>query len=77
MKLLIVDWYDTESKPEWTEKDDTKKWGNKYCEIRSVGFLIDDNKKCLVLCAMYNDNDFGDIHKIPKGCIKKIKHIKY
>ena len=77
MKIVKVTWIDTASNQEWKSAEATKKWGNEAMIIESIGFLIDKNKKHVVLSGMIaSDGDSGIQQRIPRGCVKKITYIK-
>ena len=69
MKLVLVDWEDTFADVGWADRElDTVK-------IRSVGWLISEDKNRIVLCGMRGTaglQDYNCRQAIPKGCIKEI-----
>ena len=81
MKLVIVDWVDACSNRGWVDKDTLQT--STLLPCRSVGWLLKEDKECIVLVAHTSDTtedgDFrqgnGDI-TIPKSTVKRIIKIK-
>ena len=63
-------------KEHYTEVDNFIK-NNNNNTIHQLGYVYRDIPEFLVIVDSYilDENDFGTIHKIPKGCIVSIKEI--
>lgn len=77
-KLIFIEWYDAITmKNGWYIENDVKEWGqNMDWLIKQAGYLIEDNKKYILLASKYNpqeseESKYSEITKIPKGWIKK------
>ena len=81
MKLVIVDWIDSCSSRGWVEKEALQTSIPLPC--RSVGWVIKEDKECIVLIAhlsdVTDDGNFGqgngDI-TIPRAVIKQVVEVK-
>lgn len=73
--LVIVEWEDIVSDSSWMDIREAKHQKPYNCE--SIGYLIEKNKKNIVLVpnVSYAGLGFGYV-SIPIGCIKKINIIK-
>jgi len=66
-EIIKVEWLDSGGLDEvWTFKDD---WELHPHRIVSVGILVTDDKDKLVICQSENDDQYGRLFAIPKGCI--------
>ena len=74
-KLLLVKWFDTYSDDRWKHIDYAIDWGGDRLIIQSVGWLIDETDKHILLAGGISELD--DVHlliHIPKSnIIQKIK----
>ena len=76
--IVKVTWTDTVSNNSWVRGDKVAEWGRKETLIESVGFLIERNKRHVVITGMYDaeDDTHNDYQKIPVGCVKKVVRLK-
>ncbi len=75
MKAIYIEWKDAEDCNEW---EDINEIPNSLPLIKEVGWLIKENKECIIICRDYDDKNqkvAGRI-TIPKAWIKKRKIIK-
>ena len=75
-KIVYVEWEDSASAQGWMKAKDAKKY--KVAQCMSVGFVLRDTKKKLLLCtSLWPDNsDACQLMCIPKSSITKIEHIR-
>lgn len=73
MKLLLVKWLDAEASAcegGWKQKEDIEKWMEDPIKpVTSVGFLLHETDKFLVLAAHIGGDEIDGEIKIPKGWI--------
>ena len=68
-KLVIVKWEDIQSETGWCEDLDPD------CPVfETVGYLITNNKKKVVICDTVPGN--GTVTVFPKGCVLEVKDVK-
>ena len=70
--VYLIEWIDSEASHEWTDKEEWK--GQlKFKSIFSIGFLIAENEKGLLLAVSWdNENKHAcAIQSIPHCCIVK------
>lgn len=68
--LVMLTWKDAESDAQWGEKSEVEEWASKDCLVTDIGWVIHENKKCIVICSQINDGKtFGNRTKIPVGWI--------
>ena len=74
-KLVLVRWVDSYSNSNWRELDGAKKWGSVVFEVKSVGWLVDESDKHILLSGGYSNNEtVHNLTHIPKvNIIKKIE----
>ena len=80
-KLLKVEWFDpiitTQAyRTAGTNWDQVIQEFKEDCQI-SVGFLIYENEKYIILSFEYSETAVKDFITLPKGCILSRKAIKY
>ena len=83
-KLKYIEWQDgiTMSKG-WYSKDDLIEWGEtEDCIIKQAGYIIEENKKYILLASKYNpqeteDCKFSEVTKIPATWIKKRFNVSF
>lgn len=74
-RIVEVTWQDASSYNYWEFLDDLDR--NVALLIKTVGFLLDNRKKEIVLArSLTEDNSTEGRFVIPKGWIKKIRTIK-
>lgn len=68
--VVYVTWVDPFSVDEWSSRDDLPM---KPCYIRSVGFLVNENKSCIAIAPNVGDEridkEVSCTTIIPKKCI--------
>lgn len=78
--LVHVEWEDAYSTGVgWQDKEDLKRlYDNKNCIIHSIGFLIENNKKYIILASQYDSQDtlYGRTIRIPRSWCK-VKRLVY
>lgn len=83
-KLIYLEWADAHSNTAgWRYEEEAKEWAAKTdWIIRECGWLIEETKEYIAIAtALKPENNFEDkqyfnLHKIPKGWIKTKKLIK-
>ena len=74
-KLVYVEWEDASGLSHW--RDDTTAKDALPIPVRSIGWLMAKNKKCITIAAsLNNQGEHSDRNTIPKGCIIKIMEVK-
>ena len=78
--IVLVEWVDTTSNNVWHNPTDALR--NRPWRCFTVGFNVPGQAKgadyVTVAPVVIEDNErFGDVWTIPKGCIKSIRRIKY
>ena len=69
-KLVLIEWCDAEADCTWEDMSKIGDWSDKTFVCREVGWVIEDNKKVLVLTSQLGDeNLIGNRTKIPKPWI--------
>lgn len=76
MKIVHVKWVDAASVGGWR----TLKAANDFIEgdldpVDSIGMLLHEDKKKIVLIQSHGKNEVMGLFEIPKGCIKSVKVI--
>lgn len=68
---VYIEWTDiTGEGPNWSEdKDDDLI----PAECKTVGFVLQHNKKFIKICGSYSSEHVSDKTVIPRGCISKIE----
>jgi len=74
-KLVAVDWLDAESVAGWRSMENVKELTSPV--ITTVGFLILNNDKIVVVVQSIADGEYLGCTTIPKGMVKRIKIIPY
>ena len=76
MKKVSIEWIDSYSTDKWMENADAIDQFKKLMTITSVGMILYDDNKCVVLCQSIEDggNISGLLH-IPKVAVVKITEI--
>ncbi len=84
MKLIYLEWEDATSQNGWHTKEEVEQWiKDDNVLIRQVGWIIEENKKYLILVSRLGksifegeeDPSYGLIQKIPKTWIRKRKDL--
>ena len=84
-KLVYIEWMDSTSWAGWRTNSEVDEWNNVaedwgYC--KQVGWLIRESKTSIVVAGRlipktkFNEEQWGDLQKIPKTWIKKRKILK-
>jgi len=72
--IVEVEWLDASSTEE-VDKEDLKEM--KTVTFKTVGYLIEDNKRYIKTCVgMSTDGVYHDVWVIPKGWNTKIRRLK-
>jgi hypothetical protein len=74
MKIVEVLWEDITSNTGWHEPKEILHY--KPLEIKTVGYLINKDKKYLKLGHTVSEDNDSDFTIIPVGVIKKIRSLK-
>ena len=74
-KLVLVRWVDSYSNDRWHFINEAKEWGAGTFEVKTVGWLIDESDKHILLAGGYSNNkSVNNLSHIPKvNIIKKIE----
>jgi len=75
MKAVQVDWLDTVSDPGWKNKN--YKVNPKDMLQHTVGYLLENSKKQVVVCQSYSETlgNCAERIQIPKSCIKRVRKL--
>ena len=84
LDLVLVEAYDLETTAGWITKSDRHALMNSPGKkIVSVGWLIRNDEKAVVIAASLGETDEhstdeseGDVQIFPKGCVKSITHLR-
>jgi hypothetical protein len=79
MKLVEVIWKDAEEYGEvgWNCIKDIKRQSKKPCPtMKSVGYVLFQNKNHVSIVSTIGDNESGTLHKIPCEFIISIRELK-
>lgn len=72
MKYVKVNWVDSHILYGWHDKDDSYS----STECVTVGILVANDKKNIVVALSESLEQRGDSITIPKGCVKKITYLE-
>ncbi len=78
MRFVRVTWLDArDGDGSWSDQADAQAFGEKDCEVISMGFVVHDTIKYLTLAADFiaDDRAWGRVMKIPKGMITEVKDV--
>ncbi len=80
-QLVYIEWADAYSYSGWLDAGELKKWGESRdgWMVQQVGWLEQETKKYIIICARVSDKDnnddgqeeYGFIQKIPTTWIRK------
>jgi hypothetical protein len=74
MKKVIIEWVDSAGlNGIWHIKEDVDSTSS-VCN--TIGFVIKEDKKEIVICQSYTKDCYGFVFTIPKCSITKIKRLK-
>jgi hypothetical protein len=74
LKMVLVSWVDSSAIAGiWEYRDD---FDDTLVEEKSVGFLISDDDEKVVICQSYSEHQYGQIFRIPRGCVKEINELR-
>lgn len=76
MKLVQVEWLDSgySITPGWVDPNDVPGTMSPKT-IKSVGFVVHEDKKCLIICQSKGEHYVQGVLRIMKSGIKKIKNL--
>lgn len=76
MKIVLVKWVDSASANGWKGRESLDRFIKGDLDaIKTVGMLVHQDKKKVVLIQSDGDNQAMGLFEIPRGCIKSIKTI--
>jgi len=81
-KLVRIEWEDAVANPNWFNLSEAKQWMGEMPRVIETGYLISENKRCVVLSSaiatgtQISEEKFGQLHFIPKKMIVSMKHFK-
>jgi len=74
LPLVIVEWLDANTESGWTAVKDIK---HEPTPIRTVGWLLSQTDKCLVMFSSHTDDgDAGEVTTIPAPWIQTVKKLR-
>ena len=74
--IVIVEWRDAHNYLDWRDTDSIKKIKNHTQVVRSVGFLIEKNKREILLAfGLSADGEVESTLAIPRDWCQKIRRI--
>ncbi len=72
--LVVIEWEDISTQVGWNNEQEVEEAKPSVCV--SVGFLIEIQKKKVILCSGFaDDDDVMDVTSYPKGTIKNIMYL--
>ena len=72
LRPIRVDWEDSASMARWIQPEELSGFGRCAFIVSSVGFLVYEDKKAIVLAGQQNaEGWFGNPQRIPKLMIRK------
>jgi hypothetical protein len=77
MKRVEVTWIDIRSDDGWRTLNKLEKFITGNNRVKQLGYLYEESEEQIVLLDSYfEDNElYGGVHTIPKGCIVEIKYL--
>ena len=77
MQIIYLEWVDAMSRDAWLDIEEVEKWADeKAVSIKTIGFLLKENKDFITVIQNYNIDSCSMVMKIPKAWILKKKLIK-
>lgn len=74
-KFVRIEWEDSSSSVRiWNSEESLKSQKNSRCT--SVGYLVHEDKHCVVVAGHRGEGDFAGDMRIPKRCIIKRKFVR-
>ena len=84
MKLIYLEWADAHVIAGWSNAEETKDWcKNADWYIKTAGWLVEETKEHIVIAEDwkvgddYTEEQFCNLHKIPKTWVKNRKNLKW
>jgi len=78
IKRVEVTWIDATLKQGWLSLQQAEKFAKTPLVVQTMGWLIEENKDNIVLgMGVDSEDDFHELFKIPRGCIKKIQRLYF
>ena len=75
--LVRVEWLDALSRAGWLEKESVQDWiASDVLPVVSVGLLIREDDKAIVIAADENEDEWGALTKIPRGMVVAIEELR-
>lgn len=75
-RRIEVEWEDATAVPGWASIKDASEWANKATRIISVGIELINDESYLVLALSVAPDKVGELLKIPKGIVRKVRILK-
>lgn len=75
--MVYVEWYDACSEDAWQSADEAIAHRTEDWLVKSVGFLIKEDKELIQLCGSAGFTDVCMTLKIPRGMVKKMVDLKF
>jgi len=80
---VYIEWQDTSTLHGWYIQKEGKRWADEGgWPIHEIGFVVEVNKKYLLLASSYSPEDwwqdkkYGELTKIPRYWVNKYKIVK-
>ena len=73
-KLVHVTWRDSSQSHGWQDEGSARDCGPSICS--SVGWIMRDDKDCLVLAASWSSGMVNDVTGIPRASVVKVRQLK-
>lgn len=76
--LVRVTWHDAQDAGQpWMSEADAGAFGERLCEIVSVGFVVSKGPKYLTLAGDWDaeDENYGRVTKIPTGMVVSVEEL--
>jgi len=78
MKIVEIKWVDSCSYAEvWVNKEHVSEVPFSPSDCATVGYLIQEDEDCITIAQSINDNQYGKLFTIPRGCIEEINELDY
>ena len=73
LTIVEIDWVDSCAVCEvWEFKDD---YDDTLTQHKTVGYLLKRDKEKIVVCQSIGPTQYGQIFRIPIGCVKKVRSL--
>jgi hypothetical protein len=76
MKRVEVVWLDAETKSGWQDISEAEADFDSTATVcHNIGYLVHENESHVVLISGYNDSEYSEVTKIPRGMVKSMVEV--